>query len=59
MFGEFSKLAIPLAITGVIGACTADGLACLLPLIVMGGVIYAAFHMCKELAGLDQKRNRR
>ena len=47
MFAEFLKLAIPVAIVGVIGACCSHGAEMLIPLAVVGSVIYTLFHAAK------------
>jgi hypothetical protein len=59
MFGEFMKLAVPLAIVGIIASSTANDVASLLiPVTVVGTVIYVLSHVCRGFERADRRRNR-
>ena len=59
MSREFTKLAVPVVIVGLVMAGVADGLFCLIPLIAVGFVIRSLFHAAKGFERADRKRRKR
>ena len=59
MFHEFMKLAVPLAIVGLICACLSDGAGRLIPIAIVGAVIFVLAHAAKGFERADRNRRNR
>jgi hypothetical protein len=54
--GNFYKLALPIAIGGIFFTTVVPGLLKLVPLVVVGGVIWATYHVAKGFDDADRRR---
>lgn len=58
MFGEFSGLAVPVVIMGLI-MMSEGGAGAIMPLATTAFILYALFHGAKGFAKADQKHSER
>ena len=57
VFREFSKLAAPLAIFGLFVLVITPGLLKLMPLVSIGGALWATFYVAKGFAIADEQHD--
>ena len=58
MFKAFLPLALPLMIIGIIASGTTDGAGTVIPVLIVGTVIYVLSHSAKGFERADRRRNR-
>ena len=59
MFPNFVKLMVPIAFGGLVMAIVVPGLAKLIPIIVVVGVVWSTYHVAKGFDRADRQRGRR